>query len=689
MAAVEEVPSAAEEEESESEVDDDELGHLVERQEEDTDAEWLPISLPTTPRIGTDPGDDEAGTELARQEGTEVGTHERNQQAEVHEHHERNQLPQPHTAGAAVLGAVAMAYMFSKKSPSAADQSAASLVGQPSPLNSMEGGEADASAPGMLPESSTIADLPCNNVDQPADMAGSSSLALADGFHGQHWTEPRRLYRCLLLGQTGSGKTLLFALLKAWVSLGSPIGDLRGTEWLEALRNPMHSQDNEAGKEESMGSQTKFPLRYESIDMGDFDLEVIDTPGFGDTRGPRYDEEHVAQIVESLQQVESLNSIILVINGREARMTKQLSYVLCQISSIMPKTVLQQIVVVFTNTQAEMDLNFQIDTLKDFVGDVGIEKRYVCLENPMASLCKRDLEEHQVAALAARVSSSFSALSQLAGMVQGQEDVFTKEFSELFDSRQEVEKQAMNLLAEYQRVSELVEEGRREEDKLHAVMRQKLKNRDYRKTRKSVKHYTVKANRVMTLCRHPGCHSNCGMPRILRSESSSRRVVLENTVIDARSGNCIKCGHPASAHIHALAQWVEDQVVEPLTDNSKLKQFMAARSEEEKQRVLVDGLKAKLRERQEQQERIIEEFVRAVEDYERISTRGIFKMVLENQLEVLDHALQSSTSEVEARKGGDSQGTPQEDHRALAEARRKLAEKLRAVNDALTKRSRL
>ena len=61
-------------------------------------------------------------------------------------------------------------------------------------------------------------------------------------------------------------------------------------------------------------------------------------------------------------------------------MTASLRYVLAEITAILPKTVLDNVVVVFTNTANVLDLNFDLEPLSEYFGKE-VEKCFF-IENP-------------------------------------------------------------------------------------------------------------------------------------------------------------------------------------------------------------------------------------------------------------------------------------------------------------------
>lgn len=72
-----------------------------------------------------------------------------------------------------------------------------------------------------------------------------------------------------------------------------------------------------------MASKTSDAVYYK-IKIGKYTINVIDTPGFGDCRGPDTDDEHFLKIKKVVEEAKGINSIVVVQNGREARLHAQL-----------------------------------------------------------------------------------------------------------------------------------------------------------------------------------------------------------------------------------------------------------------------------------------------------------------------------------------------------------------------------
>ena len=126
--------------------------------------------------------------------------------------------------------------------------------------------------------------------------------------------------------------------------------------------NDMEPERAESSMMESKTSGTKA---Y-GVQLSDLNVQLIDTPpGFGDSRGMDKDEK---KIIAALEEEDYINCICLIINGRLARMSATLKYVMSEITAILPREVLHNIIVVFSNTGDPLDLNFDPNELSKSFG---------------------------------------------------------------------------------------------------------------------------------------------------------------------------------------------------------------------------------------------------------------------------------------------------------------------------------
>ena len=190
----------------------------------------------------------------------------------------------------------------------------------------------------------------------------------------------------LLLGQTGSGKTSSLTLIANYQGVNHILEDGVLTQPdLEAFgqgRVTDLSVENAVG--DPMASKTSDARVYQLALATNCNWMIINTPGFGDSRGLHEDKNHIQRIMACLKnKIQSINCVMVVANGREARMTATMNYVLCQLTAVMPRAVMDHMVVVFTNTETKRKLNFAVTSFSE----VGMPTpKFECIENPFGTV---------------------------------------------------------------------------------------------------------------------------------------------------------------------------------------------------------------------------------------------------------------------------------------------------------------
>ena len=152
----------------------------------------------------------------------------------------------------------------------------------------------------------------------------------------------------MLLGLTGSGKTTLID------SLINYMFDVR-YEDAHRLRLVQMTKDEMAKNNQQAQSQTDhiviYTIRCVPGMRTNFDLILVDTPGFGDTRGVNYDKE-LMQNIEDLfksNKLEKLDAIGFVAKAADARLTAQQNYIFESILHIFGKDVQNNLISILTN----------------------------------------------------------------------------------------------------------------------------------------------------------------------------------------------------------------------------------------------------------------------------------------------------------------------------------------------------
>jgi hypothetical protein len=159
----------------------------------------------------------------------------------------------------------------------------------------------------------------------------------------------------LLIGETGSGKTTLFN--------GIP-NFLFSIQWLDSCRlkavtenEEQQDHDDPKRPRNQAESQTNYITVYRfNWQPGmacDYNLDVIDTPGFGDTRGIAHDHEIMERLAflfreKNLVNLDQLDAIALVVPASDVRLTATRKYIFDSILSIFGKDAVRNMLIMVT-----------------------------------------------------------------------------------------------------------------------------------------------------------------------------------------------------------------------------------------------------------------------------------------------------------------------------------------------------
>ncbi|KAK3539591.1 hypothetical protein QTP70_010258 [Hemibagrus guttatus] len=147
----------------------------------------------------------------------------------------------------------------------------------------------------------------------------------------------------MLMGATGSGKSTL---------INGMINYILGVEWSDSLRFKLiDEQTNKTQAESQTSDVTAYQIHYQNDFQVPYSVTIIDTPGFGDTRGIAQDKEITEKIRKFFSEkygIVSIDAVCFVVQSALARLTHTQKYIFEAILSIFGKDIANNITIMIT-----------------------------------------------------------------------------------------------------------------------------------------------------------------------------------------------------------------------------------------------------------------------------------------------------------------------------------------------------
>ncbi|XP_077350003.1 uncharacterized protein LOC143998136 [Lithobates pipiens] len=137
----------------------------------------------------------------------------------------------------------------------------------------------------------------------------------------------------MMVGETGSGKTTL---------INAMINYIFGVEWKDDQRIQIIEEKSGKSQAHSQTSSiTTYQIHHEDGFRIPYSITIIDTPGFGDTRGKHHDEQIMQKIQEFFSKCEftEIDAICFVVQSSLAQLTPTKAYIYDKIISIFGKDI--------------------------------------------------------------------------------------------------------------------------------------------------------------------------------------------------------------------------------------------------------------------------------------------------------------------------------------------------------------
>ncbi|XP_073762304.1 uncharacterized protein isoform X1 [Danio rerio] len=145
----------------------------------------------------------------------------------------------------------------------------------------------------------------------------------------------------LLVGETGAGKTTL---------INSFINYLMGVKFEDEIWNEITEEEARDQSESQTSEITMYEVFHAKSSIS---LTIIDTPGYGDTRGLEKDlevAENLASLFQSNDGVREIDAVCFVIQAAKNRLSDRQHYIISSILSLFGKDIVNNIVFLITHS---------------------------------------------------------------------------------------------------------------------------------------------------------------------------------------------------------------------------------------------------------------------------------------------------------------------------------------------------
>lgn len=419
----------------------------------------------------------------------------------------------------------------------------------------------------------------------PLKKAGLKIKGCAQFIFGRDSVKTNRTV--IVMGPTGAGKSTL---------INGMINYILGVQWTDPYRFKLIHEEPKSQAESQTSEVTVYKIFYNDGFMIDYSLTIIDTPGFGDTRGIKRDNEITEQIRNLFSNnfgVNDIHAICFVAQSALARLSATQRYVFDSVLSIFGNDVAENIRILVTFADG------QIPPVLEAINKAEVPCPKTDDGNPAHYKFNNSalFAENQTTAMGfdemfwnmgkASMRSFFNALDKTEPKSLTLTKEVLQERKRLEESVDDLERKVKEGLAKLDEIQQTEDQIKKHEAEIE-------RNKDFVITLKVNKPFQEDISgtgNYITNCQE--CHYTCHYPCAIPDDAAKAGCAAMGS-----DGNCTKCTGKChwSKHYNQKYRWEYKEVMEKRTVDEVKCNYLKGTQKKKTTENLVSMLKQKYRE---------------------------------------------------------------------------------------------